>query len=82
MKTYDSAFDLIGDAAESKLLQEKNCLMNSILAKIMSLEINQVDAASIMGVTQPRVSDLYQGKISKFSMDILFKMNERIGCAT
>tara|TARA_R110000764_G_scaffold236092_1_gene330979 strand:- start:44 stop:289 length:246 start_codon:yes stop_codon:yes gene_type:complete len=78
MKAYDSAFDLIGDPVESKLLQEKNTLMNSILDNIMTLEINQIDAAFIMGVTQPRVSDLYQGKISKFTMDILFKMNERI----
>ena len=40
---------------------------------------NQVEAASVLKVTQPRVSNLMNGKISKFSIDMLIEMLGRLG---
>lgn len=78
MKKYECAFDVVADKSKSKLMLEKSNLMNSILDKIKDAGISQSQAADIMRVTQPRVSDLSRGKISKFSMDLLFVMNEKL----
>jgi hypothetical protein len=32
----------------------------------------------VLGINQPRISDLLRGKISQFSIDQLIKMRERI----
>lgn len=78
MKKINSAFKLIDDKHKASLLELKSNLMNSIVDAIKDNNITQKSAASIMNVTQPRVSDLSKGKISKFSFDLLFVMNERI----
>jgi predicted XRE-type DNA-binding protein len=41
--------------------------------------LKQADAAELLGVTQPRVSDLYQGKIHLFSIDTLVDMLAHAG---
>jgi len=79
MKLYNNAFELLtDDKAAVKLLTLRSYLMDSIVDKIHELRINQTESAKIMKVTQPRVSDLKRGRISKFSYDMLFLMNERI----
>jgi predicted XRE-type DNA-binding protein len=78
MNTYSNSFDLLGCKHEASLLLKKSNLMNEIIDKINELFLTQVEAAKIMKVTQPRVSDIQKGKISKFSFDILYLMNERI----
>lgn len=39
----------------------------------------QSEAAQRLGVTQPRVSDLLRGKLSKFSLDTLVNMLAALG---
>jgi predicted XRE-type DNA-binding protein len=39
----------------------------------------QVKTAQQLGITQPRVSDLLSGKLSKFSLDALVNMLARLG---
>ena len=79
MKSYNNAFELLtDDPAVVKLLTIKSNLMDTIVEKIHDLRINQSEAAKIMKVTQPRVSNLKNGRISKFSYDMLFLMAERI----
>ncbi len=39
----------------------------------------QAEAASQLGVTQPRISDLVRGKIGRFSLDRLVKMVSAAG---
>ena len=79
MKSYNNAFELLtDDPAVVKLLTLKSNLMDTIVEKIHDLRINQSEAAKIMKVTQPRVSNLKNGRISKFSYDMLFLMAERI----
>jgi predicted XRE-type DNA-binding protein len=41
--------------------------------------MKQAEAAKLLGVTQPRVSDLYKGKIHLFSIDTLVDMLARVG---
>lgn len=39
----------------------------------------QVDAAQRCGVTQPRISDLLRGRISRFSLDALVNIAAALG---
>ena len=39
----------------------------------------QKEAAKILGVSQPRVSDLVRGKIDRFTIDMLINMLSRVG---
>lgn len=79
MKEYTNAFSIIEkDTHKASLLNLKSNYMNQILDTIKSKNITQKEAAKIMGVTQPRVSDLQQGKISKLSLDMLFVMHSKI----
>ena len=78
MKKYNNAFELIYNPVEAKLMLAKGDLMNSILDSIKSLRLNQAEAANIMLVSQPKISNLHNGMISKFSLELLFRMNERI----
>jgi predicted XRE-type DNA-binding protein len=36
--------------------------------------LTQAQAATLFGVTQPRISDLFRGKIDRFSIDALVAM--------
>ena len=41
--------------------------------------LTQTEAAKLLGITQPRVSDLLRGKLSKFSLDALVNMLASLG---
>ena len=41
--------------------------------------LTQAQAAALLGVTQPRVSDLMRGKINLFSLDMLLNMAATAG---
>jgi len=41
--------------------------------------LTQAAAAKLLGVTQPRVSDLMRGKIDRFSIDNLVELLSRAG---
>lgn len=78
MKSFENTFEMIADKHEAALLLKRSNLMNSIVDKIKSSGMTQAEAAEVMGVTQPRVSNLLTGRISKFSLDMLYLMNEKI----
>jgi len=42
----------------------------------------QTEAAKTLAVTQPRVSDIVNGKIDKFTLDMLFSMLDKLGFRT
>jgi predicted XRE-type DNA-binding protein len=42
----------------------------------------QKEAAEKLTVTQPRVSDIVNGKIDKFTLDMLFSMLDKLGFKT
>ncbi len=59
---------------EAKLLELKAQMMIVIRELISSKGWNQVEAAKQLKITQPRVSNLTNGQISKFSLDSLYEM--------
>lgn len=64
------------NAQASKLRIE---LMKRAQKAVQERQLTQSDAAELMGVSQPRVSDLMRGKNEKFSLDMLVTMLQRIG---
>lgn len=53
--------------------------MAAIKSYIKSEKITQAEAAKRFGVAQPRISEIYQGKIELFSVDKLNNMLARVG---
>ncbi len=49
-------------------------MIHEIRAKVEAASWTQTEAAKRLGITQPRVSDLLSGKLSKFSLDALINM--------
>ncbi len=54
-------------------------LMIEIERLMKRRRLTQAAAAKLLGVTQPRVSDLVRGKIDRFSIDTLVDMLTRAG---
>lgn len=65
-----------GKAAVMKM---KSDLLIVIVGAIKSLDMTQQEAASEAGIHQPRVSDLKNGRIDKFSVDSLIEIAARLG---
>jgi predicted XRE-type DNA-binding protein len=64
---------------EARNLLLRADLVNSIERLIVRRKLTQAQAAKLLGVTQPRVSDLMRGKIDLFSIDSLIAMLGRAG---
>ena len=76
--TTGSIFDDLGfDDAEAENLKIRASLMRAIEKYISEHKLTQRAAARLMGVSQPRVSDLVTGKIDKFTIDMLVNMLAR-----
>ena len=77
---YSNIFDAITeDKAEASELQTRSDLMIVVRDIINAKNWSQADAAIQLGLTQPRVSDLVNGRIDKFSIDKLMTCLYRIG---
>lgn len=64
---------------EAHNLQLRSELMTRIERYVKSRGLVQAKAAQALGVTQPRLNDLLQGKIDKFSLDALVNMLGHVG---
>ena len=53
--------------------------MIRIEQELGSRGLTQAKAANLLGVTQPRVSDLLRGRVELFSADALIDMLARLG---
>ena len=60
-------------------LEAKEALMTEILKWIIEKRLKQGEAAAILGVTRPRVSDVIHKKSVKFTIDALFDKLSRAG---
>ena len=60
--------------AEAENLRIRAKMMIALNDYIQERKITQTRAARIMGVSQPRISDLVRGKIGLFTIDILVNM--------
>ena len=59
---------------EAENLRIRADLMISLTELIEDRGLTRAQAAKLLGVTQPRVSDLMRGKIQLFSVDSLIEM--------
>lgn len=66
--------DLGFSEEEAQNLKIRSDLMIELSRLIEARELTQKAAARLLGVTQPRVSDLVRGKIDRFSVDSLIEM--------
>ncbi len=74
-ETFSSIWDAIEqDPAEAENMKLRSILMMSLEQHIRSKEWTQSEAARLLNVTQPRISDLLNGKINLFSLDTLVNM--------
>ena len=72
---FNSVWDAIGDdQEEADNLRLRAELIDALRRRIDHLGWRQAEAARYLGVTQPRISDLVRGRISRFSLDSLIKM--------
>ena len=66
--------DLGFSPAESRNLRLRSQTMTALRKFIEREGLTQADAAKRLKVSQPRISDLTRGKISRFSLDTLVNM--------
>ena len=80
IKSSGNVFADMGfEQAEAENLLVRSKLMAAIKAYIESEDITQAEAAERFHVAQPRISEIYQGKIDLFSVDKLINMLARVG---
>ena len=78
------AFDNVWDAIEDdpgirENLKLRSELMVALTRQIKREKWTQAEAAKLLGVTQPRISNLVRGKINSFGLDMLVKMAAAAG---
>ena len=71
--------DLGFPAREAAHLLVRSDLMIQLTKILKERRLTQVRAARLLGVSQPRVSDLVRGRIDLFSIDSLVEMLARLG---
>lgn len=64
---------------EAANLQARADMMIQLTRVLGERRLTQAAAAELLGVTQPRVSDLMRGKIDRFSLDNLVELLSRAG---
>ena len=78
--SFASVWDAIeDDHAEAQNMRLRSALMMALKNHIAREGLSQKAAAQLLGVTQPRVSDLLNGKINLFALDSLVNMAAMAG---
>jgi predicted XRE-type DNA-binding protein len=79
-ESFRSVWDALADTPQQAAnLHARAELMRQIAAVIDTEGWTQMEAASHCNLTQPRVSDLLRGRISRFSMDALVNIATALG---
>ena len=77
---FDSVWNAIEDTPEeAENMKLRSALMSALKNHISRAGLSQAQAAKLLGVTQPRVSDLMRGKINLFGLDALVNMAAAAG---
>ena len=71
--------DLGFPPAEAEHLLLRSNLMLMLERLIADRKLTQVQAARLLGVSQPRVSDVVRGRVERFTIDALVEMLARAG---
>ncbi len=76
-------FDLLtGDPVELNTLSLKSKLIIVLRTEIESNQWTQQDAATKLGLSQPRISNLMRSRLDKFSIDMLLSILFKMGFST
>ncbi|MGO4569831.1 helix-turn-helix domain-containing protein [Rhizobium sp. 2YAF20] len=67
------------DAQIAGMIEIKENLMTEIADWIAASHLKQAEAAEKLHVSRPRVSDVVNKKVAKFTVDTLIEMVQRIG---
>jgi predicted XRE-type DNA-binding protein len=77
---FASVWDAIEDTpAQAENMKLRSALMLALKDHIAEQGLSQIQAAKVLGVTQPRISDLMRGKIDLFALDTLVNMLSAAG---
>jgi predicted XRE-type DNA-binding protein len=76
---FTSVWEAIEDPKDAASLRARAEVAHALIAEIARRDLTQSRAAALLGVTQPRVSDLMRGRLELFSLDTLVEMAGRIG---
>jgi prevent-host-death family protein len=69
-EVFESVWDALEDTpTEAENMKLRSSLMIAISETVSAWGVTQMDAASRLGVTQPRLNDLLRGRVGKFSLD-------------
>lgn len=79
-QTFENVFDALADTpAEAANLKARAEVLLALSQRVRSWNISQEAAATRLGITRPRVNDLLQGKLGKFSLDALVNLATAAG---
>ena len=79
-RSHDSIWDVLEDSVEhAENMKLRSGLMMALEQHITRSGWSQQEAATMLGVSQPRISDLVRGKIHLFSLDMLVNMAAAAG---
>ena len=74
-KRFANVWDAIDDTpARAENMKLRSALIIALKDHIARTGLSQSQAAKLLGVTQPRISDLMRGKIELFGLDTLVNM--------
>ena len=77
---FTSVWDALEDTPiEAENMKLRSVLMTALKSHLLKSGMSQGQAAALLGVSQPRVSDLMRGKISLFALDALVNMATAAG---
>ena len=80
VEKFNDVWDAIADTPEEAAnLRLRSELMDKIETLIQGNRWTQAEAAARCGVTQPRITDLLRGRISRFSLDALVNIASALG---
>ncbi len=79
-KSFDSVWDALGDSPEDvEKMKLRSVFMMALSDYVKDSGETQSVVAERLGISQPRLSDLLKGKISKFSLDMLVTLTIKAG---
>jgi predicted XRE-type DNA-binding protein len=77
---FANVWDAIEDTPEeAENMKLRSVLMMALNGHLVRTGMSQTEAAKLLGVTQPRISDLMRGKINLFGLDALVNMATAAG---
>lgn len=81
-RRFESVWEAIeSDPREAANLRARAELMIALQEHVRRRSMTQAEAARLLRITQPRVSDLMRGKIELFSIDTLVDLLGRAGAS-